>query len=168
LDSLKPIIDAIDPDSLVTIAVSLTVRLRKLDFAGLSALRTPEIFKPTVTDDNEVQRHVSSLSLQPNGGHSKGSTKMLRGCRDALRWRLKELGTATLPCAFVKAGWVKYPQHPQSNPRYGWSATRRNRSICWGRQHSPAANIFEFVHEGEGGIIVSLARAERSARTRDE
>ena len=25
--------------------------------------------------DNEVQRHVSSLSLQENGGHSKGSTK---------------------------------------------------------------------------------------------
>jgi hypothetical protein len=31
-----------------------------------------------------------------------------------------------------------------------------------------AANIFELVYKGEGGIIVSLARAERSPRTHDE
>jgi hypothetical protein len=48
LDSLKPIIDTIDPDSLVTIAVSLTVRLRKLDFASRRAIRAPKIFNPMV------------------------------------------------------------------------------------------------------------------------
>ena len=31
--------------------------------------------------DNEVQRHVSSLSLQANGGHSKGSDKDCDGAR---------------------------------------------------------------------------------------
>jgi hypothetical protein len=41
--------------------------------------------------DNEVQRHVSSLSLWANGEPlSKGSEKMvmLRGRTDALQWRL--------------------------------------------------------------------------------
>lgn len=33
---------------------------------------------------------------------------------------------------------------------------------------STAANIFELVYKGEGGIIVSLAQAERSPRTHDE
>jgi hypothetical protein len=31
--------------------------------------------------DNEVQRHVSSLSLWANGGHSKGSDKDCDGAR---------------------------------------------------------------------------------------
>jgi hypothetical protein len=62
--------------------------------------------------DNEI--HVSSLSLQANGGRSKGSAKdvMSRGRTDALRWRLNSTdpNTATLPCEFVETRWVKYPQ----------------------------------------------------------
>jgi hypothetical protein len=52
-----------------------SVRLRKPGCAGFSAIGTPQIFNPTVEDDNGVQRHVNSLSLWANEGHSKGSTK---------------------------------------------------------------------------------------------
>jgi hypothetical protein len=31
-----------------------------------------------------------------------------------------------------------------------------------------AANIFDLVYKGEGGIVVSLARAERSPRAHDD
>lgn len=62
--------------------------------------------------DNEV--HVSSLSLQANGGRSKGSAKdydvaRMHG-RLAMAPQLNRPDTATLPCEFVETRWVKYPQ----------------------------------------------------------
>ena len=47
-------------------------------------------------------------------------------------------------------------------PEEDWPAKDRLKWL------QTAANIFELVYKGEGGIIVSLARAERSPRTHDE
>ena len=66
--------------------------------------------------DNEVQRHVSSLSLWANGGHSKGSGKDCDDARTRGRFAMAsqpESDIATLPCRFVEARWVKYPQYPR-------------------------------------------------------
>jgi hypothetical protein len=59
--------------------------------------------------DIEVQRHVSSLSLQANGGHSKGSAKivMLRRRSDTLRWRLSRTANQNFARASLSRPFVK-------------------------------------------------------------
>src|SRR5450631_1320261 len=71
--------------------------------------------------DNE--NHVNSLSLWANGGHSKGSAKivMLRGRTDTLRWRLNRTKCSKLRPAICRHLPVRYPQvihrlPPASNP----------------------------------------------------
>src|SRR5450631_1013965 len=71
--------------------------------------------------DNE--NHINSLSLWANGGHSKGSAKivMLRGRTDTLRWRLDRTEhRKTLSCNLSTPSGqtsTSYPQvTPASNP----------------------------------------------------
>jgi hypothetical protein len=47
-------------------------------------------------------------------------------------------------------------------PEADWPASARLKWL------QTAANIFDLVYKGEGGIVVSLARAERSPRAHDE
>ena len=60
--------------------------------------------------DNE--NHVNSLSLWANGGHSKGSAKivMLRGRTDTLRWRLDRTEYAKLCPAICRHLRGRLPQ----------------------------------------------------------
>jgi hypothetical protein len=78
--------------------------------------------------DNEVQRHVSSLSLQANGGHSKGSAEV-DVARTHERLAMASQPNRILqppPCEFVETRWVKYPQYSQyQNPV-------KLRSFCGG------------------------------------
>jgi hypothetical protein len=62
--------------------------------------------------DIEVQRHVSSLSLQANGGHSKGSAEiaMLRRRSDTLRWRLRRTANHIFALRTCRDRWSSYPQ----------------------------------------------------------
>jgi hypothetical protein len=67
--------------------------------------------------DIEVQRHVSSLSLQANGGHSKGSAEivMLRRRSDTLRWRLSRNRESHLRTC--RDRWSSYPQIIHAPPQ---------------------------------------------------
>ena len=80
--------------------------------------------------DSEVQRHVSSLSLQANGGHSKGSAKivMLRRRSDTLRWRLSRTGNYNFAVRICRDRWSSYPQIIHTPPRQH----ARGLGACWG------------------------------------
>jgi len=60
--------------------------------------------------DNEI--HLNFLSLWANGGHSKGSAKivMLRGRTDTLRWHLNRTEYCKLCPAICRRFWGRYPQ----------------------------------------------------------
>jgi hypothetical protein len=75
--------------------------------------------------DIEVQRHVSSLSLQANGGHSKGSAEivMLRRRSDTLRWRLSRTANQNFAARVCRDRLSSYPQVIPRPPR------RHTRSV---------------------------------------
>jgi hypothetical protein len=69
--------------------------------------------------DNEVQGHVSFLSLEGERRDTqKGPLKivMLRGRTGALRWRLNELDIAALPCEFVETVGSNIPSIHKGRP----------------------------------------------------
>jgi hypothetical protein len=83
--------------------------------------------------DNEVQRHVSSLSLQANGGHSKGSAEV-GVVRTHGRFAMASQPNWILqppPCEFVETCWVKYPQYPQygTSVELGVSKIKRGQPL---------------------------------------
>lgn len=47
-------------------------------------------------------------------------------------------------------------------PEADWPATARLKWL------QTAANVFDLLYKGDGGIVVSLARADRSPRAHDE